>query len=149
MQFNQASARGQGGFTLIELIVVIVILGILAATALPKFSDLGSDARRAKMQAARGSVNSAVALAKSQFLVNGMSAAGNVTLEGTSYAVGDKGYPTSASIAAIAGIDATADYTVSGTTTVTISDARKTTCSFTYDPATGTTTAVASTAGSC
>ena len=143
---NQMAARKEKGFTLIELVMVIVILGILAAFALPRFADLGNEARVASVQGAAGAVKSAAAIAHAQWLADGNSAA-TVDLDGVIVAMSDDGYPESVAatatpegITAAAQIDAQ-DFSfdaASGVFTVTGFTANPANeCQFTYDETTG------------
>lgn len=123
--------QNQRGFTLIELIVVIVILGILAATALPKFTDLTSDARVSKMSGALGALKSASALAHAAYLVGSSSA---VSIENTNYTLVN-GYPSATDAYALAGLGTDYASSVAATTLTVTSDATHASCSITYQSA--------------
>ena len=70
---SSSQLRRQSGFTLIELVIVIVILGVLAAFALPRFSDISNSARVATLEGIKGAMRSTISIIQSQAYVNGLS----------------------------------------------------------------------------
>ena len=132
--------KNQSGFTLIEMVVVIVVLGILSAIAVPKFIAIQVDARISTVDGLNGAMQSASALAHAQGLIAGV-VDGTISMEGVNNVTLVNGYPASAS----GGIDAAVSidgftYTA-GTGVFSLDGApAPATCSVTYVEAAATTT---------
>ncbi len=120
----------QQGFTLIELVMVIVILGILSAFAFPKFANLSGNARLASLNGALGAVKSSSAIVHAKALVLNQTS-GALTIEGTALNLVNS-YPDSETIDLAAQLGA--DYTVVDTS-ATVVTVTLGTCSFTYTEA--------------
>ena len=130
------SKASQGGFTLIELVVVIVILGVLAAFAVPRFMGVETQARISAVNSLGGAVRSAAALAHSQQIASSLGPNANITVNGLPVTMSN-GYPTRADLQRV--LDDTSGYAYDATTGVFTKTGATTpaNCSVTYTAPTG------------
>jgi MSHA pilin protein MshA len=105
--------REHKGFTLIELVIVIVILGILAAVAIPKYIKVVTEARRAAVNGMSGGLRSAVMLSKAKYMLVGNDLLATVDMDGTSVAVmAASGVPLGTQAGIVSAITDTAGFNV-------------------------------------
>lgn len=117
------ASRGRG-FTLIELAVVVTILGIVAAFAVPRFIALDSQARAATVNSLAGSVRSAASLARGLAMATNTGASGTVTMAGQPITLNNY-YPDSTTIASAVSSDNRDDWVFTPGTAATASTWQK------------------------
>ena len=129
----------EAGFTLIELIVVILILGILGATIAPKFFNLGGSARTVAVKTLAGSLTSASQMARALQGAAGLTAGATISVEGVNIGM-VLGYPAMTGIANAISYDRTTFSTVSVSATnvsfVVSSASTTANCAASYSPPT-------------
>ncbi|MEC6815632.1 type II secretion system protein [Photobacterium toruni] len=109
--------KRQQGFTLIELVVVIVILGILAVTAAPKFMNLQGDARNASLQGLKGAIQGAAAIVYGKAAIQGVESSQDRVKVGAVNTI--YGYPDISSGGIVAALASSDDWDYSSQVNVT------------------------------